>query len=566
MTRRTYAAMRDRARDTLLQGRSVVVDATFREESYRGSHVRLQHFMIRRDKLLLGVSATAFGGVLLLFSAVGWYIWNESVTAEEKRLGLLARKLGENVEQTIIDARNMLDRFNKLEAERCSGAHLKAMQEAAIAKTYIRAIGYWEATERICGVGLIRGAELTPPQADRIYESGVIAWWPSAQTEVGGVQLFLMRYGAHDVAIDPRLLLDTGIAEERKAGLWVEGLRMVAHPRDADLPPPESVGTGLTVDQANNRVISKFSLGTIFPIDIVAVEPIASFRDRYLPMMATAATLGLLLMAFWIYLVFRYSRRQFSLGAELREAISAGRLRVHYQPIVELADGRCVGAEALVRWRRESGNLVSPDVLIPVAEKAGLLPGLTRSVLRDIVDDLGKLLREEPDISINLNLTRQDLETPGLLSMLEEELAAAGVSPSSINLEITERSLVNSDDARRLIHDLRQRGHRVAIDDFGTGYSSLSYLESFEIDTLKIDKSFVDAIETDAVTSNVITHVIEMAHSLELEAVAEGIEHPHQAEWLRAQGVVHGQGFLYSRPLSARRFIRYYRHGDQSAE
>lgn len=530
--------------------------------------------MVRRDKLLWRVSATALGGVLVLFSAVGWYIWNESVTAEEQRLGLLARKLGEDVEQTVVEARDMLDRLNKFGGEACSGPHLKAMQNAAIARPHIRAIGYWRAAERLCGVGLIRGTELMPSQADRIYESGVIAWWPGRQTEVGGVQFFLMRYGEHDVAIDPRLLLDTGVVEDLKAGLWMEGLRMAAHPREAELPALDAVPPGLTVDTEHGRVISRFSLGTVFPIDIVAVEPLANFRDRYLPMVAGVTALGLLLISLWIYLVFRYSRYQLSLGAELREAIAEDRLLVHYQPIVELAGGRCIGAEALVRWQRDGGSLVRPDVFIPLAEKEGLLPRVTRSVLHRIVTDVGSLLCDEPDLSISLNLGRDDLESVELLQALEDELGTAGISPSAITLEITERALINSDAARASIRQLRQRGHQVAIDDFGTGYSSLSYLETFEIDTLKIDKTFVDAIETDTNTdtdphintSNVITHVIEMAHSLNLATVAEGIEHAYQAEWLREQGVTCGQGFHFSEPLSASRFMRYYRHQAPPAE
>jgi sensor c-di-GMP phosphodiesterase-like protein len=521
-------------------------------------HIRYFQPVVRRDKLLWRVSVAALGGVLVLFGAVGWYIWNESVTAEEQRLGLMARRLGENVEQSIVEARDLLDRLNKLAAEPCSTPHLTAMQNASIATPHIRAIGYWQAAERLCGLGMVRGAELMPPRADRIYESGVIAWWPGEQTEVGGVQLFLMRYGAHDVAIDPRLLLDTGIVEDLKAGLWVEGLLMASQPGNADLPSPDSIQPGLTVDQVNNRVISRFSLGTILQIDIVAAEPIASFRDRYLPIVATPAGLGLLLIALWIYLLFRYSRRQLSLGAELRDAISDGRLLVKYQPIVELVGGRCIGAEALVRWRQESGDVVSPDVFIPVAEKEGLLPRITRSVLHSIVTDMGELLRKDTDLCINLNVAGQDLEGGELLQALEDKLDAAGVSPSSIKLEITERALVNSDAARELIHQLRRRGHRVAIDDFGTGYSSLSYLQAFEIDTLKIDKVFVDAVETDADTSQVTTHVIEMAHALELDIVAEGVENVHQAEWLQAQGVTHAQGFFYSKPLSARGFLRYY--------
>lgn len=501
---------------------------------------------------------TAVAGVVALFAAITWYVWTDSVRTEEARLSNHAQLLGEDVERTIVGARDMLEQLNQLEMERCSDGHLQAMQDAAISKPYIRAVGYWKAAERICGIGFVRGSELTPARADRIYDSGVIAWWPGPQTELGGVQFFLMRYGAHDVAIDPRMLLDPGLSEGRKSGLWVEGLRMASAPWDAELPIPASLPPGLTVDSANNRVISRFSLGTILPIDIVAVEPIASFWDRYLPTMTLVALLGLVLVLAWLYALYRYSRRQLSLGAELREAILHRRLTVHYQPVIELHSGKCIGAEALVRWRREGGSLLGPDVFIPVAERAGLISDITRCVLDTILEDIGRLMREDPVIQINLNLAREDLESPQFLEVLAQELEHYKVPTRAIKLEITERALINSDAARQLIRKLRQRGHQVAIDDFGTGYSSLAYLESFEIDTLKIDKTFVDAIETDAVTSNVIGHVIEMAHSLELDTVAEGIEQPHQVDWLLDQGVTHGQGFFFSKPLTSRRFLRYY--------
>lgn len=521
--------------------------------------------MMRRGKVVIALSVVALNGVLLLFAAVGWYVWHGMIVAEEMRLEQLAKSLGEGVERAIIDARDTLDTLNKAEIRPCSEAHLTAMQNAVIARPHRRAIGYWQAAERQCGVGLVHGTELTPSRADRIYESGVIAWWPGVETEVGGVAMFLMRYGAHDVALDPRLLLESGIAEERVAGLWVEGLRMAAHPADADLPSLDVVKPGLTVDRENGRIISRFALGTIFSIDIVASEPLIAFRDRYLPMMMTAGVLGLLLVASWIYLVYRYSRSRLSLGAELRQAIADDKLRVLYQPIVELRTERCVGAEALVRWQREGGHLISPDVFIPVAEEAGLLPAITRTVLRNVIIDLSHLLRNDPNVHVNINLSRQDLDSVALPQMLHDELDVGGVPPASINLEITERSLVDSDVARRLIHRLRRRGHRVAIDDFGTGYSSLSYLESFEIDTLKIDKSFVDAIETEAIHGNVIGHVIEMAHSLKLETVAEGIEHEHQVQWLRNHGVHYGQGYLFSKPLGIRQFLEYLRDDRESA-
>jgi sensor c-di-GMP phosphodiesterase-like protein len=146
---------------------------------------------------------------------------------------------------------------------------------------------------------------------------------------------------------------------------------------------------------------------------------------------------------------------------------------------------------------------------------------------------------------------------------LRQQLRKHKVSASNLKLEITERAIIDSDDCRARIKALRRLGHPVAVDDFGTGYSSLSYLEKFELDTLKIDKSFVDAIGTDAVTSPVIGHVIDMAKSLKLDIVAEGIETAMQKRWLRAHHVEFGQGFLFSPALPAREFISYVkRHSD----
>jgi sensor c-di-GMP phosphodiesterase-like protein len=139
------------------------------------------------------------------------------------------------------------------------------------------------------------------------------------------------------------------------------------------------------------------------------------------------------------------------------------------------------------------------------------------------------------------------------------------VAPTSIKLEITERAMVDTDASRDVIRNFRRRGHQIAIDDFGTGYSSLGYLQTLELDTLKIDKSFVDAIGTEAVTHHVIGHVIEMAKSLQLDIVAEGIEAGHQAEWLIEQGVEYGQGYFYSRPLPRSEFLEYFRKSEKTA-
>ena len=296
--------------------------------------------MRRRQKVMLGGALLAFIGVAALFLASLWLLWNDSVKSEEAYAGGLAASLGQRTENIFTDTRDMLAGFDRLTVERCSKEHMQAMQHAAISRSYVRAIGYWQATERICSTGFLPNDGLKPLRADRVYDSGVIAWWPGPQTEVGGVQLFLMRFGDHDVAIDPRLLLDLGPMQNRQAALWVEKLRMSAIPLDADLPTPDSLPVGVTIDRDKGRVISHFSRNGILPIDVVAVEPIDNFWSRHSQSLAIGAGLSLLLVALWIYLILRYSRHQLSMATELREALADNRIRVHYQPVIEFHPGR----------------------------------------------------------------------------------------------------------------------------------------------------------------------------------------------------------------------------------
>ena len=514
--------------------------------------------MRRRSKIILGATLAALAGVAALFAFTGWLLWRQSKAAEQAYADGLAATLGQQTEQIIVDARNLLADFDRLPMPRCSPEHLQALKDAAIAHPYIRAIGYWRADERLCDIGFLPQG-LKPARADRIYPNGVIAWWPSVQTQAGGVQMFVMRYGDHDVALDPRLLLDLGPIPDRQAVLWVEKLRMVAVPGNADLPRADALPVGVTLDNVHDRILSRFSRDRILPIDVVASEPLANFWARHTHLLALGASIGLILIVAWIAFVMRYSRRELSIASELREALSAGQIGVHYQPVIELASGRCVGAEALARWQRASGERIGPNVFIPAAEAAGMIQDVTVAVLTRTASDMQRIRGEFPALSINLNLAADDLKNDRIGRELERVLAAARLPPETIKLEITERALVNSETSRALIRSFRGRGHQIAIDDFGTGYSSLSYLQSFELDVLKIDKSFVDAIGTEAATSQVIVHVIQMAKSLGLVTVAEGVESAAQVEWLLSHGVAFAQGFLFSKPLAADDFIRFLR-------
>lgn len=255
----------------------------------------------------------------------------------------------------------------------------------------------------------------------------------------------------------------------------------------------------------------------------------------------------------WLFL--RIVRAQMSLPAAIRAALRNGDFSIELQPIVRLSDRRWVGAEVLMRWQRPDGTRVGPDVFIEAAEDAGMIGQVTEHMLRLSQPVLAVLAREHPGTYLSVNLASADLGREELPRALASLLSGTGASASQLRVEITERAFLEPDVARQQLERIRALGIHVAIDDFGTGYSSLSELVQLEVDALKIDKAFIDAIGGGTETCHVAEHIANIAHGLSLEMVAEGIEHEPQAEILVRWGVRFGQGFLFSAPLPVDEFI-----------
>ena len=196
---------------------------------------------------------------------------------------------------------------------------------------------------------------------------------------------------------------------------------------------------------------------------------------------------------------------------------------------MDLATGRIVEAEALVRWTDEYKNAVGPDVFIKIAEERGFVGQITKLVLRHALRDFGPTLRARSTFRVNVNIAASDLADSDFLPMVEHALADAEVSPRNLGIEITESYTARQQVARNTILRLRRKGHYVAIDDFGTGYSSLAYLHDLSVDAIKIDKAFTKAIGTDAVTVSILPQILTMAETLKLRVVVEGIETKAQA-------------------------------------
>lgn len=239
-----------------------------------------------------------------------------------------------------------------------------------------------------------------------------------------------------------------------------------------------------------------------------------------------------------------------SLVSDLRVAVAQSQLQMWLQPKFSLHDGRPVGAEALVRWAHPERGMVSPADFVPFAEQTGYITLVTDWMLAEALRTLQTWQRSHPDLSIAVNLSTRDLQDPGFAPRLAQRVAASGVDPQRLRLEITESGLMD-DPAKSvaLLHALRAAGMPLSIDDFGTGYSSLAYLQKLPVSELKIDRSFVDGLDAAPATQRLVKAMIEMGHGLNLMVTAEGVETPAERDTLKALGCDVMQGYLGSRPL-----------------
>jgi predicted signal transduction protein with EAL and GGDEF domain len=273
--------------------------------------------------------------------------------------------------------------------------------------------------------------------------------------------------------------------------------------------------------------------------------------------------------------VFRFFEREMdaqmqarrTLECDLRRALIAGEFELHYQPVVDLASNQITSFEALIRWRHPDKGMVAPDTFIPLAEDIGLIVLIGEWAIREACNTAA---RWPADLKIAVNLSPAQFRNPGLLQVIVEALAASGLAPHRLELEITETILLHDSEATlTTLYRLRELGVRVAMDDFGTGYSSLSYLQSFPFDKIKIDRSFVRDIADSAGSLNIVRAVAALAKGLGMTATAEGVETKEQLDAVRQEGCAEMQGFLFSKPLPGpeveRLFLASLRDGPAAA-
>ncbi|MDB5081594.1 MAG: response regulator [Chloroflexi bacterium] len=310
----------------------------------------------------------------------------------------------------------------------------------------------------------------------------------------------------------------------------------------------EKIGTPYPLDQL--EVYTSASLGiSCYPENGLELE--SMLKNARTSMLHTKKQGG---NAFQLYNVEMNTRSldQLKLETSLRHALERNELEIYFQPQVDIRKGQVVGAEALLRWKHPEQGFISPMVFIPIAEETGLIHAIGDWVLKTAClkvkswQDAGY-----PPLRLAVNISSRQIYQPNFTAKVAQIVKDTGLAPQNLELELTESTLIHEvDSASSILGKLKSLGIQIAIDDFGTGFSSLSYLKQFPFDTLKVDRYFVQNIGQDSENSAITLATIQMAHSLNLKVIAEGVETERELDFLSQHGCDEIQGYFYSRPLA----------------
>lgn len=438
----------------------------------------------------------------------------------------------------------------------CSEAKRAHLRAIIMDYSYLRAIGFVVDDTIVCSAIGPDGDGLDMGPPSYISTTGTRF---HTSVDLGSNRRFLvMEKGGFAASIYPEALIDVANV--------MPGVSIGVFSRSAKLPlshrgmlKPEwmtalgparrrvfSDGNYLVATQASH----KFELAAYVAI------PLASLKSRMYAFLIILLPIGLAFGVAMATAIVVLARHRTSLPSLLKAALKHREFVLHYQPIVELATGHMVGVEALLRWPRNKQLGLRPALFIQAAEDCGLIQRFTKYVLAQVAIDGPPYFSRYPSAYVSVNLSSIDLRSDDVVESLRRLIATPGIAPHNIVVEVTEHSFVDPASANLVIGQIRTLGVRVAIDDFGTGFSSLSHLTNLTADYLKIDKVFIDAIGTGSVTSEVVLHIIDMARSLRMTLISEGVETQAQADFLREHGVTFAQGWLFSKAQPLAEILR----------
>jgi len=521
--------------------------------------------MLKRMSLLSAYVALGCAATILPVLGSIYLASKDVARREQEDLQQYATKAVMRTELVTYQAFGAIADLQASRGERCSADYLARAARVIFNYRYIRDAGAYGDGRYLCSplLGDVREEDVAMPPPRWRSNDGYLIWYRQKNPLSDVREDVQVGRDGQYVSIDPQSYVDIIDPAGRPVAMVNTYLNSVvavsAGADEADMLNAWKRGGDVASNEWNYAVARSATRS----LGVVVKGRRSSLLKDSPGLLLMWLSIGVVVGGLFGWVAFKRISRQVSFQATLDWAIRRKRVEVVFQPIVDLASNECVGVEALTRLNL-NGRDVSPDIFITVAEQNGLIQPLTDLVLEKTVGQLAELLRARPSFYVSINVSGEDLRTLRFLNVVTAKLGKTGIRPAQIRIEATERSFLNADSTRQTIAAFRSAGHPVYIDDFGTGYSSLGYLQTFRIDVLKIDKSFVDTIAQDAASSIVAPHIIDMAHELGVEIVAEGIERGEQVEYLTRRGVQYGQGWLFAKAMPHRELALWLRAREAS--
>jgi sensor c-di-GMP phosphodiesterase-like protein len=514
---------------------------------------------VQRDTERLKTVGTIGGIVvvallLALLPVVAAYQLSRSQTLDiqSQELGRLASDLIRRANETGDQLRNARDQLNSGKfGPPGSPSEIERMRYLSLTSTYLQAVGRMTGTKVIStSMGLLQPpVDLGKPDITTVRN--VHIWLYTKPQFAGGAEFHALEADGCVVLIAPDLMFDVFSNESRLSMAIVTGKerRALTVHGAIDKSWLDRLGSDKAATFVDAGRIVALRRSDSFDVVAVVAQPVDQASRRLAAALFILVPIGALVGIAASFVGVRAINRLRSLPFQLHAALRKREFYLLFQPVVNLSTGQIVGAEALIRWRRGNGQIVPPDQFIPAAEKMNLIGRITSQVVEMSFVAAKQALTVSPSFYVGLNVSSSDVRSGVLPDMLQGAAIEHGVPLEHIGVEITETGLLSSASDLSAFEAIRATGVKIAMDDFGTGYSSLAYLMRLDVDALKIDKIFVDAIGTDSATSNVIDHMIRMAAQLKKTVIAEGVETEIQANYLRDHGVQLGQGYYFAKPI-----------------
>lgn len=511
---------------------------------------------------------------LLALLLAGAWQWNSNQTTLQRQ----AERIAQRMDAVISEADRELSLIAQRHDLSCSDAAIAALQRLAFTRDYIREAGVVVGDRLHCTSWGVNASpfQVAPEHRTRMLRDTRVSVLVGSGLDIDETVVSLLY--AHIVGQSDHLnvLLDPGtiFAPFMQHNMVGATYRIVVNGQPVLTYHEHAPMRGRMHSHGADRELREaFALIRVnAPTDTAGVAVQASESRtsflRALPLRQWPLLIGLpVTVLIVVVLMHRRQAARYSPEDEIRHGLAHDTFRFHFQPLVDLRSGQCVGCEALMRWHNPQRGILEPGIFLPLATSAGLLAAMTLQAVRAMVRDLGDVMRRHPRMRVSINIDTRDLLDARLLEDIEAVLREAGIKPRQVVFEITEVSQIEDPDgsAALAVQRIRERGFGIAIDDFGTGYCSFDYLRRYSVDYLKIDRSFIAGLQEPELGQPLLATIVQLGHQLDLRLVAEGIETIEQRDHLRRLGVHNGQGYHYGRAMPAGAFAAFLDHERRTA-